>query len=188
MADTVLLITSAGELIQDDMLNGSTIGSAVQFVAASDSTGSVLDKFNKLDACFQFDDQQTVTVSLTFTNGQSQSINIADIRKSLFNSVGIYVNLTDDTTADGDLYEYLATNTVVLSSGGKTLADYGITDAYTKAETYSKAEVDAKIPTKVSQLQNDAGYLTQHQDISGKADKSYVDELVGDIESQLQQV
>lgn len=188
MSNTQLLITSAGELIQNDMLNGSTIGSAVQFIAASDSTESVLDKFNKLDACFQFDDQQTVTVSLTFTNGESQSINIADIRKSLFNSVGIYVDLIDDTTVDGDLYEHLATNTVVLSSGGKTLADYGITDAYTKEETYSKAEVDAKIPTKVSQLQNDAGYLTQHQDISGKADKSYVDELVGDIESQLQQV
>ena len=28
------------------------------------------------------------------------------------------------------------------------------------------------VPTKVSELQNDAGYLTQHQDISGKADTS----------------
>lgn len=28
------------------------------------------------------------------------------------------------------------------------------------------------VPTKMSQLENDAGYLTQHQDISGKADKS----------------
>ena len=27
------------------------------------------------------------------------------------------------------------------------------------------------VPTKISQLQNDAGYLTEHQDISGKADK-----------------
>lgn len=53
------------------------------------------------------------------------------------------------------------------------------------AETYSKAEVDDKIPTKVSQLQNDAGYLTQHQDISGKADKTYVDEMIGDIEETL---
>ena len=30
------------------------------------------------------------------------------------------------------------------------------------------------LPTKTSQLANDSGYLTEHQDISGKADKSYV--------------
>jgi hypothetical protein len=28
------------------------------------------------------------------------------------------------------------------------------------------------IPTKISQLENDAGYLTEHQDISGKLDAS----------------
>lgn len=31
------------------------------------------------------------------------------------------------------------------------------------------------IPSKTSQLTNDSGYLTAHQDISGKADKTYVD-------------
>ena len=30
------------------------------------------------------------------------------------------------------------------------------------------------LPTKTSELTNDSGYLTEHQDISGKADKSYV--------------
>ena len=36
-----------------------------------------------------------------------------------------------------------------------------------------KALIDAiTVPTKVSQLANDAGYLTQHQDISGKLDAS----------------
>lgn len=46
--------------------------------------------------------------------------------------------------------------------------------------TYTAAEVGAlpdttvipTVPTKVSAFTNDAGYLTQHQDISGKADKS----------------
>lgn len=37
------------------------------------------------------------------------------------------------------------------------------------------------VPTKTSQLTNDSGYLTQHQDISGKADKTYVDEKVADL-------
>ena len=32
----------------------------------------------------------------------------------------------------------------------------------------------SEIPTKTSQLTNDSGYLTQHQDISGKADKSEI--------------
>lgn len=52
-----------------------------------------------------------------------------------------------------------------------TLSGYGITDAaplnhnhdssyYKKSETYSKTEIDGK------------GYLTEHQDISGKADKA----------------
>ena len=31
------------------------------------------------------------------------------------------------------------------------------------------------IPTKTSELTNDSGFITEHQDISGKADKSYVD-------------
>ena len=54
-----------------------------------------------------------------------------------------------------------------------TLSGYGITNAYTKTEVDSKI---SQVPTvtKVSQLQNDVGYLTQHQDISGKADKSEI--------------
>ena len=56
-----------------------------------------------------------------------------------------------------------------------TLSGYGITNAYTKTEVdnalSSKADSSA-IPTKTSQLNNDSGFLTQHQDISGKADKS----------------
>lgn len=33
-------------------------------------------------------------------------------------------------------------------------------------------DVTVSVPTKVSQLQNDSGYLTEHQDVSGKADKN----------------
>ena len=50
-----------------------------------------------------------------------------------------------------------------------TLSGYGITDAYTKTQ------VDALIPTvptKTSDLTNDSGFLTSHQDISGKADSA----------------
>ena len=36
----------------------------------------------------------------------------------------------------------------------------------------SNRAVDVTVPTKVSELTNDKGYLTEHQDISGKADKA----------------
>lgn len=51
---------------------------------------------------------------------------------------------------------------------GKTLAEYGITDAYTKDEVDALLPV---FPTVVSAFINDVGYLTEHQDISGKQDK-----------------
>ena len=64
------------------------------------------------------------------------------------------------------------TDLKVNSSGGGDLSNY-----YTKAETDNqiKKSVDKiKVPTKVSELENDAGYLTQHQDISNLATKSEV--------------
>ena len=64
------------------------------------------------------------------------------------------------------------TDLKVNSSGGSDLSNY-----YTKGETDNqiKKSIDKiKVPTKVSELENDAGYLTQHQDISNLATKSEV--------------
>lgn len=72
---------------------------------------------------------------------------------------------------------------------GNTTID--MSDYYKKTETYSKSEIDGitdniedaindldstkadvdDLPTKTSDLTNDSGFLTQHQDISGKLDK-----------------
>ena len=38
-----------------------------------------------------------------------------------------------------------------------------------------------KIPTKVSQLENDAGFLTEHQDISHKLDTSKMQEIINGL-------
>ena len=51
--------------------------------------------------------------------------------------------------------------------------DNEIRDLYNTLDVEKANKTD--IPTKVSQLDNDVGYLTKHQDISGKADISYVD-------------
>lgn len=40
------------------------------------------------------------------------------------------------------------------------------------------------IPTKVSQLENDAGYITEHQDISGKLDADKLPEAIEDALAQ----
>lgn len=40
------------------------------------------------------------------------------------------------------------------------------------AQSITDKSVDITVPTKVTDLTNDAGYLTEHQDISGKADKA----------------
>lgn len=42
-------------------------------------------------------------------------------------------------------------------------------------------ELSESIPTKVSQLQNDKGYLTEHQDISGKVDRTELEKRLTEV-------
>ena len=51
----------------------------------------------------------------------------------------------------------------------------------TKRELSNKADKN-EIPTKISQLSNDKGYLTEHQDLSDYATKSYVDSEIANIQ------
>lgn len=44
--------------------------------------------------------------------------------------------------------------------------------------------VDVKVPTKTSELENDRGFLTEHQDISGKLDKEKLPEAIDDALAQ----
>ena len=43
---------------------------------------------------------------------------------------------------------------------------------------------DVKVPTKTSELKNDSGFLTEHQDISGKLDKDKLPEAIDDALEQ----
>lgn len=43
---------------------------------------------------------------------------------------------------------------------------------------------DVKVPTKTSELENDSGFLTEHQDISGKLDKEKLQEAIDDALAQ----
>ena len=64
--------------------------------------------------------------------------------------------------------------------------DIDLSDYYTKAEVenlipdisnFATKDEIPSVPTKISELENDAGYLTQHQDLSEYAKKSEIDEL-----------
>lgn len=60
--------------------------------------------------------------------------------------------------------------------GGTVVGAVTSVNGYVGAVQLTASDVDAlpnstEIPTKTSQLQNDSGFLTQHQDISGKQDK-----------------
>lgn len=70
-------------------------------------------------------------------------------------------------------------NNVISAVGGNSSGGT-VVDAYTKTETDNLLSekqdkgnyaLKSEIPTNVSQLNNDKGYLTEHQDISGKQDK-----------------
>ena len=45
--------------------------------------------------------------------------------------------------------------------------------------------LDSSVVTKVSQLENDKGYLTEHQDLTGLATETYVNGLVQDVSQNL---
>jgi hypothetical protein len=62
----------------------------------------------------------------------------------------------------------------IVTSGTIDLTNYA-TKAYVTSSISDKAD-RSELPTKTSQLTNDSGFLTSHQDISGKQDKLTFDE------------
>ena len=111
----------------------------------------------------------------------------------------------------GQMAQYAMTKDGYIISRKFTASEWGVWDfipdskrvaAMISAAIAGKADSSA-IPTKTSQLNNDSGFLTRHQDISGKADKattlagygitdaytkSEIDTMIGNIETLLSQV
>lgn len=84
-----------------------------------------------------------------------------------------------DTNEIKESIEALARLIADKADRATTIEGYGITDANIEANLagmfINLGGLRAKIPTRTSDLTNDSEFLSQHQDISGKADKSYVD-------------
>ena len=108
--------------------------------------------------------------------------------------VGMKIIVLQDETNDNQMTEYIVTslkanalgvadmkvNEVVLAKDFLGISGNGMSDeqvqqlntAYTHSQTPHVQQSD--MPTKTSQLTNDSGFITEHQDISDKADKSEI--------------
>lgn len=62
----------------------------------------------------------------------------------------------------------------------KTYVDNAVAGVDVSAQLTEYAK-KTELPTKVSQLQNDAGYLTEHQSLAGYATEAYVDGKIAEI-------
>lgn len=94
-----------------------------------------------------------------------------------YQPVGDYVTETELTAKDLADKPYVDNAiATALTDGEVDLSNY-----YTKAQTYNKEEVNAKIPTvptNVGAFVNDSGYLTEHQSLAGYATETYVTEKI----------
>lgn len=123
--------------------------------------------------------------SITDTSGQqhgyrwkTQSTDKFNVLKSLCQDPNCEpVTVTDDWVQE--IVENVAQS--VADKIGNAQINLG--NYYNKTEVDSKiSDVKSEIPTKASQLNNDAGYLTEHQDISNLATTAYVDEQVASVD------
>ena len=88
-----------------------------------------------------------------------------------------------ETSNYADLSNKPKINNVELN-GNKTTSDLGLFSGNYNDLT-NKPTIPI-VPTNVSAFNNDAGYLTQHQDLSSYATIQYVDNIVGNIETELE--
>lgn len=110
-----------------------------------------------------------------------------EIQKKVAKNTNAIDVLNGSETMDGSVKKAVADVIAKIVAGApdsldtlKEISDWIASHAESASEMNSKiqdnsneiAVTKSSIPTMVSQLTNDSGYLTTHQDISGKADKS----------------
>ena len=93
-------------------------------------------------------------------------------------------NVSAEQIADA-VEDYFEKNPIEGGKGEDGYTPIKGVDYFTEADKVELAEKTAElidVPTKTSQLTNDSGFLTSHQDISGKADKSTVNAHTGNAD------
>lgn len=101
-------------------------------------------------------------------------------------------NILGNAAQKSDLYKY-ATKAEVESLINNALGNIPTPDVSGQISEHNRdagahpyiqnkvAEIEGKIPTKTSELNNDSGFLTEHQDISHLATKEEVEEAISNI-------
>ena len=114
-------------------------------------------------------DVSTLAVALGYTKKQVEQAKREGFRVQIEQDRSIL-----ETTGEEKIFYFLPKNPQKTKDGydefvytNNDWEQVGVTDI-----DLSAYALKSEIPTKVSQLQNDSGYLTEHQDISGKADKA----------------
>ncbi len=109
----------------------------------------------------------TIPTKTSDLTNDSEYINLTMLNEGLSNKVNKIEGkgLSSNDYTDEDKNKLSLIDDKVTKESGKGLSTNDFTDTY-------KNQLDnLKIPTKTSELENDSGYLKEHQDISGKVDK-----------------
>lgn len=123
-------------------------------------------------------DLENLTLSVSQV-GNYQRLSMSD--GTTTKSVDIPITTITDEQVQNAVNNYMAANPI--DEADPTVPDWAKNPT---KPTYTASEVGAlpdtiKIPSKTSDLQNDSGFLTQHQDLSGYALKSEIPKVPSDI-------
>ena len=162
--------TIADNLAQSNQIKTDVIQLKNDTASIKNETSGIKDETNQLKTdVIELIDGFDNTVDEKISEHNNSSIAHSDIR-GLISTLAERLNAfldTDEESLDqiSELISFIQNN--------RTLIEGITTDKADKSE----------IPTKTSELTNDSGYLTEHQDISGKADRSEIlTPLIGNAE------
>jgi len=162
--------TIADNLAQSNQIKTNVIQLKNDTASIKNETSGIKDETNQLKTdVIELIDGFDNTVDEKISEHNNSSIAHPDIR-GLISTLAERLNAfldTDEESLDqiSELISFIQNN--------RTLIEGITTDKADKSE----------IPTKTSELTNDSGYLTEHQDISGKVDRSEIlTPLIGNAE------
>lgn len=192
------LKTSTGSLI-DLEINGTTY---VVTLSLKDVDGNIIST-DTIDLPLESVvvggsyDSVNKKIILTLENGNTVEFSVADL------VTGLQSEITSSNKLDSDLVDDTNSGNKFTSTSEKAVwnAKYDKPVGGIPATDIASGVIPV-VPTNVSAFTNDAGYLTQHQDISGKLDVSkvknttsttagdvydviYINTMLGDIETLL---
>lgn len=175
---------------QDIASHNTRITEVEKFFEAADTNG-VIDKLAEVQKYIEDDAEAAASLvkSIADVDAKIDAIHIPEKVSELENDKGY---LTEHQSLEGKADkehthpQYLTEHQSLANYYTKAQTDSAIGEAVGSIKIpepdltpYAKV---ADMPTKVSQLENDANYLTEHQSLDGYATEQYVDDAIADID------